>query len=98
MIGVFLGSGGGLSGKVGRKEGGKKEKGRWTITEMRWNQRGFAAKGPPAPERPFAEQNRASGGASLYIVENEGLGIRFQEIKSPARKELVLRRGDLKRV
>ena len=57
---------------------------------------GFAAKGPPAPERPL--QNRASGGASLYIVENEGLGIRFQEIKSPARKELVLRRGDLKRV
>ena len=53
MIGVFLGSGGGLSGKVGRKEGEKKEKGRWTITEMRWNQRGFAAKGPPA-----------SGGAS----------------------------------
>ena len=52
MIGVFLGSGGGLSGKVGRKEGGKKEKGRWTITEMRWNQRGFAAKGPPAPEVP----------------------------------------------
>lgn len=94
-MGVLLGSGGGLCRKVGGKEGGKRGKGRWMITEMWWISVGLRAKGPPAPERPFAEQNRASGGALLESMKNDRLALKFQELQPSLQEKLALRHGDL---
>ena len=53
--------------REGRKEEGKG--GVVTCNRIRVNLRGFAAKGPPAPERPFAYQSRASGADVRCLIK-----------------------------
>ena len=68
------------------------------ITEMWCISVDLRAKGPPAPERPFAEQNRASGGAKLFILKIEEPALQSQELKRSPPLLLVLANAEPRRV